>query len=163
METPDVEWTFEQKAECFKKEIHARFTEENDAWKKENDLQKEAVLKKHPDYFDRPGHEHLKDNTDSFFWTIYQECVVEVTKLWGARIILPTGFAIYVDFVEMFEHTEVAWSTVSIQPGTVDGEARIVLSIMLIDYWDDERSRKWHEEKRVKEEILARKIRSIVI
>ena len=163
METKELEWTFEQKAECFRKEIRDRFVEENEEWRKEEAIQTEAVLKKYPGYYDRPGHEHLREITDSFFWRVYQESVIELTPAHGARIVLPTGFAIYSDFVEMFDNTEVAWSTTSMGPEIVNGEARIVLSIMLVDYWDDEMSRKWKEERRLKEGDLARKLRSIVL
>jgi hypothetical protein len=61
-------------------------------------------------------------------------------------ILLPTGFAVYPDFIAMFGKTSVGWSVPSVDARLVNGEARLFIHLILIDYWDDERHAKWLAE-----------------
>ena len=155
-----TEWTFEQKADSFRNEIRDRFIAENENWRKEEILQKEEVTMRDPGFLER--NPDLKEVKDSTLWEIYHKTKIEITKSNGISIILPKGYAITPDVIDMFSNTEVAWSEVDIEAKLIDDEARIVLSIMLVDSWDDEESWQWREEKRSREWHLLQKIRTIV-
>lgn len=160
MRNDDLEWTFADKADSFRNEIHKRFLEENEAWKKEDSLQLELAKRRSPDFIE--VHPEYAELRQSFLWQIYQGSVIEISMDDGIKITLPRGFAITADVLHMFDSTEVAWSTPFIEAEIVEGEPVIVISIMVVDYWDDEMSMKWAEEKRNKEAELFRRLRSIL-
>ena len=138
-----VEWPMERVAEQFRADIKACFERENAKWLAEERVAMtkikadcDAKGKPHPDWM---------VERDSFYWEIYNASKIEITNN-SVRVLLPNMFAIYPDFVSMFGKTSVGWSIPSVSAVLVDGEARLVIELILIDYWDDERHAKWLAE-----------------
>ena len=83
---------------------------------------------------------------DGFFWDIYQRLDIQIEKN-SVRVILPRGFAIWTDFLEMFDDTSVGWSIPSIGAKIVDGEPHVTIDLFLVDYHDDARHAAWLARK----------------
>lgn len=142
------EWSMERMAEQYRREVREAFEKENAAHRAEEAADLEKVKREKPEDFARLVKEapHYGDVRDSFFWEIYQGSTISIVNN-SVDIVLPCGFAIRPDFVEMFEGTSVAWSKVSIGAEIIQGEAHVVLHLILIDYWDDDRNAQWWAEK----------------
>jgi hypothetical protein len=143
------EWPMERLAEQFRREVRERFEKENVAHRAEEEADIAKVMAD-PESATRiartPGLAETMTVRDSFYWDIYSSSTIEIINN-SVRIVLPRGFAIFRDFVEMFEGTSVAWSKVDVTAEIVDGEPRVVLHLILIDYWDDDRAAQWWAEK----------------
>lgn len=137
------EWTFEQKAESFRREINKRFVEENEAWKEIDQRELAEAKTKNPEYFKR--YPELDEERNSFTWNIYQKSKIQISIHYGIKIIIPNTH-VSSDIINMFDNTEVAWSKVFIEAKNIDNEAVIVLSVMIVDYWDDEKSEVWRNK-----------------
>lgn len=138
-----VEWPMEKVAQQFRDDVRKRFERENAEWLKE---EREAVeqLKAECDAAGKPHPDWLVEQ-NSFYWEIYSESKIDITSN-SVDVMLPNGFAVYPDFIAMFGKTSVGWSIPSVAARIVDGEARLCIHLILIDYWDDERHAKWLAE-----------------
>src|SRR5262249_32316312 len=63
------------------------------------------------------------------------------------RVVLRDGFAIFPDLIEMFGRASVVWTSPSVGAEVVAGEARLVIDLLLVDYWDDERAARGAREQ----------------
>jgi hypothetical protein len=138
------QWSDERVAGQFRHEVHERFVHENEEWL----VEERAGIAKVKAEYDAKG-EPYPDwiaERNSFYWQIYESCAFAF-HLNTVDVLLPKGFAVYADFVAMFDGTSVAWSIPAIEAKIVDGEARLSIHITFIDYWDDERHAKWLAEK----------------
>lgn len=160
------EWPTERVAEQYRLDVRQAFEKENAVHRAEEAADLEKVKREHPEDYARhmrdPSYARAMTVRDSMFWEIYQGSTIEIVSN-SVRIILPRGFVIFPDLVEMFEDTSVGWSRVGVGAEIVDGEARIVLSLCLIDYWDDDRAAQWWAKKAeapTTAEELLRKIKA---
>lgn len=142
----DKGWTDEQIQKAFLDEVRQRFEAENADYREFCRQDLESV-KGRPDW-ERTVAEnpHLADIEDSPLWEVYKETTFEFEFVNAVRIILPPNDTFWPDLLDMFDHTAVAWSWLSIKPYMKDGKARLALDLILIDYWDDEREAKWRTE-----------------
>lgn len=63
-----------------------------------------------------------------------------------AEVMLPTHYAITRDVIAMLDHTEACWGHAEINAILFDDEPRVLIRIVLVDYWNDEQSAKWKAE-----------------
>jgi hypothetical protein len=114
-------WSTERVQQRFREEIHLRFEAENAQQKKE---EAEAAS------MEEPG--------DSYLWEIYKRCAIKIDRN-HVRVRFPAGFSIDQEVLAMFDNTEVGWTCPSI---VADG-ATLVLDLLLVDSWNNERSAQW--------------------
>ncbi len=138
-----VEWPMEKVAEQFRADVKARFERENAEWLAE---ERAGIAKIKTDCAAK-GESYLDGlvEQDSFYWEIYNASVITIESN-SVDILLPNGFAVYPDFIAMFGKTSVGWSIPAVDARIVDGEARLFIHLILIDYWNDERHAKWLAE-----------------
>lgn len=136
------EWSTERIVDQYRSEIQRAFEDENARWRAEETADLARALSEHPDSAALVGWEIR----DSFMWGIYASSTV-VGDRNSVRIVLPNGFAIFPDLIEMFNRASVVWSKACVGAEIVDGEAHVVVRVLLVDYWDDERAAKWLAEQ----------------
>lgn len=138
-----VEWPMEKIAEQFRTDVRVRFERENAEWLRE---ERAGIAKVKADC-DAKGEPHPDwiAERNSFYWEIYSSSEIKIENN-SVDVLLPNGFAVYPDFIAMFGKTSVGWSIPSVSAILVDGEARLAIDLILIDYWDDERHAKWLTE-----------------
>ena len=139
-----TEWPMEKVAQQFRDDVKKRFERENNEWLTE---ERAATVKIKADC-DAKGEAYpdwLTPERNSFYWEIYEASVITIDRN-SVDVLLPQNFAVYPDFISMFSHTTVGWSIPSVDARIVDGEARLFIHLILIDYWDDERHAKWLAE-----------------
>lgn len=139
------EWSTEKIAEQFRSDIRERFERENAAWRVEDDAEIAEVKAKY-DAEGKPYPDWLTQERPSFLHEIYERCEIKIDSN-CVQIVLPTGFALFPELIEMFGGTSVAWSKAHVNAILVDGEPRTTIELILIDYWDDERHTKWLAER----------------
>jgi hypothetical protein len=143
------EWPAERVAEQFRLEVRQAFERENATHRTEEAAEIEQV-KADPKYADMlardPSYAAALTVRDSFYWEIYSSSDVQIVNN-SVKVILPRQLAIYPDFITMFEGTSVGWTKAAVEAEVIDGEAHVVLELILIDYWDDDRAAKWLTEK----------------
>lgn len=143
------QWTDERVAEQFKLEVRQRFEEENARWRARETADLDRLAKA-PDWEDRMRNPNFAAGMavrDSFFWDIYSSSTINY-EYNSVQVVLPNGFAIYADFVDMFGRTSVGWGTPSVGGKIIDGESYTVIDVLLVDYWDDKRAAAWPERQR---------------
>lgn len=151
------QWSDERVAEQFKLEVRERFEKENARWRAREtaDL---ARLSQAPDWEERmrdPSFAAGMAVRDSFFWDIYSSSTINYNYN-SVRIVLPSGFAIYSAFIDMFSGTSVGWGTPNIDAKiSDDGQAFTVIDVLLVDYWDDVRAAEWPEQQRTRMKNLT--------
>lgn len=135
-------WSTERVAEQFRLEVRQAFERENAAYRAEDAAEIER-LRTDPTFVDRlaqnPCCADAMTVRDSFFWEIYEGSNVRIASN-SVRVVVPRQFAIYPDFVAMFDQTSVGWSRASVNAEIVDGEPRVVVELVLVDSWDDDRA-----------------------
>lgn len=140
-----TEWTTEQVAAQCRLDVQRAFETENAEYRAWEAAQL-AEIQARPGYADSlaasPQHVDAMAVRDSFMWEIYARSKIDITNN-SVTVILPTGFAIHTDLVEMFGADSVSWCTPSIGASIIDGEARVIIKLILIDYWDDDRAAEW--------------------
>lgn len=151
MNKPDVQWSDELVADQFRREIHERFTFENTRHRAGEDKELEKIFAENPGRRGQPGFEV----TDSFLWEVYESSEILIDRN-SVTIVLPRGFAIGIDFIEMFEGTSVGWSRASIGAMVINDEPRPTIELLLVATWTDEMDAKWRENKRVSENAVPR-------
>ena len=153
------QWTTERVAAVYLDEVQARFEAENEKWLVEERRAHAECLAKYgeAEYKRLLGDIGIRN---SFYWDVYNECAIVIDRN-TVKIVCPVGFALYGDFVEMFSGTSVAWSLPMIGVELVDGEPRVTIKIVLIDYWDDERAAEWQRERETPSK-QAQHLRTIV-
>lgn len=136
------EWTTEQIAEQFKLEVRRRFQSENLSHLAEEraDIAKAieefaASGQPRPDWLMTTAH-------DSALWMTYEKSSIQI-EVNSVRVILPGDWTIGLDFFDMFDGTEMAWSLPAIGAELVDGQPRVVIDLVLVDSWDDDRHKAW--------------------
>jgi hypothetical protein len=143
------EWSMERVAEQFRLEVRQAFEKENAAFRAEEEADLER-LKADPEHAVRIARDsHLAEALavrDSLFWDLYSNADVQVVNN-SVKVVLPRGIAVYPDFIEMFNGTSVGWGKAAVDAEIVDGEPRVVIELILIDYWDDDRAAAWLVEK----------------
>lgn len=126
------QWTDAQVFEAFAKQVRARFEAENAAWRAQETAELGKILAT------RTERQDWMVVRDSFLWEVFEGC--EMTySLNMAMITLPDEFAHFATTVKMFDDTSVAWAHPRI---TAVGD-RVVLEVLLVDYWSDEREAEW--------------------
>lgn len=143
-----VEWTSEQVAEQFRLEVRQAFERENAAHRTEEEADLERV-RADPEHAARIAHNPRFAEAlavrDSVLWEIYSGADIQVDCN-AVKVVLPRGFAIFPDLITMFEGTSVGWGNAHVDAEIVNGEPRVVVELILIDYWDDDRAAKWIAE-----------------
>lgn len=134
----------EKVAEQFRVDVRARFERENAEWLAE-ERASTAKIKADCDAASEPYPDWLTPERNSFCWEIYEGSEITIDRN-SVDVLLPNGFAVYPDFIAMFGSTSVGWSIPSVDARIVDGEARLFIHLILIDYWDDERHAAWLAE-----------------
>lgn len=140
-------WSNERIVEQYRAEIRAAFEAENRAWHDEEAADREKCEREDPVGWRRLVESGAAAPRDSFLWEIYAGSEIR-TDLNSVSVLLPTGFAIGVDLIEMFERSSVTWTKADVGAEIVDGEARVVVELLLVDYWDDERAAEWEQRQR---------------
>jgi hypothetical protein len=160
------EWSAERVAEQFRLEVRQAFERENATYRAEEaaDLKQVQARPEYAEMIARdPSYAAAMAVHDSFFWEIYSSSDVQIVNN-AVKVILPRQFAIYPDFITMFEGTSVGWTKAAVDAEIVDGEPHVVLELILIDYWDDDRAAKWCAGKEAaylgSSEALLRHIRA---
>jgi hypothetical protein len=158
---PEIhQWSDEAVAASFRAEIHARMQAHNAAFRAREAIELAQVLRANPERKGTPGFEVR----DSGAWEIYQASEIQIDRN-AVTIVLPTSWAIDIDFVYLFDHTTMAWSRPSIGSTLVDGEARVTIKILLVATWTDEMDAKWrgegHDRKRVLVELYEQDVRTL--
>lgn len=151
MDKNQRQWSDEEVQQQFYKDVRARFEAENAAYQAMDRHGIDKLLLDDPNFFER--NEWAKDAfgiRNSFLWEILEGCQFSY-HFNRAEIVLPEGFAIGADVVNMFSNTAVAWGLPSISAKIIDGQPRLVIDVLLIDFWSDERQREWEEEQLGKE------------
>jgi hypothetical protein len=138
------EWSMDRVAEQYRRDVRRAFESENATWLAE-ERAGIADVKATCDAIGCPYPDWLGER-DSFYWEIFTRAEIRIA-INSVQVILPDGFAIYPDFVSMFGGTSVGWTTPSVAAVMIDGEARVAIELILIDYWDDERHAEWLAEK----------------
>jgi hypothetical protein len=142
-----AEWSTERVAEQFRLEVRQAFERENAAYRAAEATEIEQV-KADPRHAANllaqdPSYAAAMIVHDSLFWEIYSGADIQIVNN-SVKVILPScGFAIYPDLIEMFDGTSVGWSKTGIGAKIVNGEARVVAELILVDYWDDDRAAAW--------------------
>jgi len=134
----------EKVAEQFRLDVRARFEAENAEWLAE-ERTGIAKIKADCDAAGEAYPDWLTPERNSFYWEIYSTSEIAIVNN-SVDVLLPTNFAVYPNFIAMFGKTSVGWSIPSVEAKIVDGEARLFVHLILIDYWDDERHAKWLKE-----------------
>lgn len=137
------EWSTARVAEQFRCEVQQAFERENAAFRAEEAADIEKVKRERAAEFEDlvKRAPHLAEARDSLFWEIYSGSDIQIENN-AVKVVLPNGFAIYSDFIEMFEGTSVGWSYANVGAEIVEGEPRVIIELILIDYWDDDRAAK---------------------
>lgn len=130
-----TEWTDAKKFAQFRAEIHRKFEAENAAWRAQEEAEIAALKLEGP----IPPELVVRD---SFYWEIYSRTVFKA-RANSVRAILPIGFAHRPEMIEMFGETSVGWSSASLSATIMNGEPHVVIDVLLIDSWDDERHAEW--------------------
>lgn len=142
------EWSYDRKFQQFEAEIRDRFIKERDFWHKVHDYDLELARAKNPD-FDQSckgyGIELTFDpEMDCPEWNLYINTKI-IHDHGMIRIILDSRYRLRPEWCELFNHTSVAWSLPGLMAEVIDSEPRVVLEIMMIDDWSDEREAEWHK------------------
>jgi hypothetical protein len=130
----------ERVAEQFRLDVRAAFEAENAEWLAD---ERAAIttIKADLDAKGEPHPDWLVER-NSFYWEIYNGSKIEIESN-SVKVLLPNGFAVYANFITMFGGSSVGWSIPSVTAAIVDDEPRVVIELILIDYWDDDRQAKW--------------------
>lgn len=139
------EWSTERVAEQFRRDVRERFEKEAAAFRDEDAADAAAVKAKY-DAKGEPYPDWLLEERPSFLWEIYERSEIRIDNN-SVQVVLPKGFAFFPDLTDMFDGTSVAWSRPHVNAILVDGEPRVTIELILIDYWDDERHAKWLAER----------------
>ena len=151
---PVAQWTDEEVARQFRLEVQQRFAAENEAYLRQ-ERQEIAAIKAKLDAEGSPHPEWFAER-DSFLWEIYSDSEIQIEHN-VVMVIVPRGFAIYTDFVEMFADTSVGWTVPSVGAEIIAGVAHAVIKLILIDYWDDTRHAAWlAEEEQIRDDAARR-------
>jgi hypothetical protein len=145
-------WTDQEIRNLFLDEVNERFEAENRAHRKETEEDEIRARAYSPHEYDELAARGIVGIvSDSPLWELYKATQIIFDN--GVRIILPpTEYADGVpiartpSFIRMFENTEAAWSGLWIEAELVDDIPRIVLSLCLVDSWDDARSSAWRKD-----------------
>jgi hypothetical protein len=154
--TEEEEWPVGRVQQQFKDEVQKVFEAENAAGRAEEAAQIEELLKEKPEL----ATEEWLAVRDSFYWRIYEDCTFEFYQN-SVDIICPVGYAIRSEFIEMFGGTSVGWSIPTVGAKIVNGEPRVVIDVLLIDFWSDTRAAAWvagielRREKRISKPTVA--------
>jgi hypothetical protein len=141
--TPSVEWSSERIADQFRAEIRARFEAENAAYRSEEAAGIERARRANPEWWaEFAASSTAARPSDGPSWVIYRAADLRIDDN-CARIVLPVGWMIGLDFVRMFDDTSVAWTVPTLAAEVVGGVARVVVEVILVDCWDDARAAAW--------------------
>jgi hypothetical protein len=136
------QWTNEDLHACFEQEIRDRFARENAEYRAlETAELAKLVAKEGERVLAIPGMEVH----DSFLWRLFEGCAFSFEQN-QARVLLPEPYAITCDVIAMFDGTEAAWTRADIRAVLVDGVPHLQIYVLLVDYWDDDRSAAWRVE-----------------
>lgn len=143
-----VGWTTQRISDHWRAEIRARFEAQNAAFraKDEAGIARLSAGQR----AERVAIPHLAVG-DSSIWEIYQATDVSVDDS-RARVVLPIGcgpvigWTPTIDVLSMFDGARVSWSRAFVSAEVVYGAPRVVLTIFLVDYWDDELDRGRQQE-----------------
>ncbi len=140
------EWSMDKVAEQFRLEIRERFEAINFKYRGDRNQEIAEFTLEHPkeaaEWHADPDMTHMMQIDNSPEWQMYQNTNIEIVNN-SVTIILPDQFGISSDNIGIFEGTSVAWSLVRAFPVLVNGEPRISLDLILVDYWDDDKAAEW--------------------
>ena len=142
------EWSTDRKFQQFKTEVEARFVREREFWRDIFERETADARSKNPN-FDAQckawgiGVE-FDPSLDCLEWNLFEHSEI-LLEDGMVKIILDSRYALRPEWCHMFEMTSVAWSGLLMSAQIRNGEPRIVLDMMMIDYWDDEREAEWHK------------------
>lgn len=142
------EWSYDRKFEQFKKEVRGRFVRENEFWRDVHDNDIRLARQKDPTFDENCRQHGISLEYDGCMeWDFYTGS--EIIHDHGMiRIVLGGSYALRPEWINFFEDTSVAWSKVTIDAEMVNDKPRVVLHIMMIDYWTDEKEIEWHKTTR---------------
>lgn len=131
-------WSTEKIVSQFRNEVHQVFVAENRRHLEEEAAEIAHTKIEHADYLAAHPETDLTIR-DSLFWEIYRRSMFHIDGN-HVKIVLPTGFGLYSELIEMFGTTSVGWTRPSISAETVDNESRVVIDLLLVDYWNDDKA-----------------------
>lgn len=137
------QWTDEQVFAQWMLEVRLRFLRENAQWHADGDRDLARMAADDVAALVSSGYDV---NRNSFFFEIY-EGIAFSHEANLARALLPRGFAIYSDLVAMFASSSVAWGFPCVLAVLVDGEPRLQIEVVLVEYWTDVRAKSWLHER----------------
>ena len=144
------QWPDAAVEQSFRAEIRARLEAHNAAYRAREATELEQVLAQEPERRGQPGFEVR----DSGAWEVYQASEIRIDRN-SVMIVLPSWYAVGIDFVYLFDHTTMAWSRPRIGATIVDGEARPTIEITLVATWTDAMDAKWRSDGKDRRRVLV--------
>ena len=144
------QWSDEAVAESFRAEIRARLESHNADYRAREAIELEQVLREHPEQCGQPGF----NIRDSCAWEVYQASEIRIDRN-SVMIVLPSWYAVGIDFVHLFDHTTVAWGRPTIGAILIDGTVHPTIEITLVATWTDEMNAKWRGEGHDRKQVLV--------
>ena len=135
-----AEWTTKQIAEHYCRELAQAFEAENEEFLEEERIEVDRIRARcvvdgttmPPGLEPRP----------SFMWSIFGGTEIRcVGNLISA--VLPQGFAIFPDLIQMFDKPSVCWGRAQVTAIIVEHQPRVAIEVLLVDSWDDDRQAAW--------------------
>jgi hypothetical protein len=144
---PVAPWTTEHIAQQYRAEIRARFEAENATHRAREAADVERERRDRPDQWAKlvAIAPHYAEPSDSAHWRAYLSSDIQI-NMNSVRVMLPGDGEISVELIRMFDDTSVAWTEPTLGAEIVDGRARVTISLILVDHWDDERAAAWVRE-----------------
>ena len=143
------EWSDEEIQHAFLLEVRERFDAENARWRADEVRSLEEFKRDNPDDYARYAneHPHIVAVRDSFLWELYQGCEFRWPAVNAVEVVMPDGFGLSLrDLKDMFDNTEMGWGLASVEATIIDGRPRVVVSVVLVDGYDDDRHREWERD-----------------
>jgi hypothetical protein len=143
-----VNWTTEQIADRYRLELRRKFEMDNAAYHAEQaadteDFKRERGVPARENFVRE--HPHYAEQRDSALWDLYTGLDLQI-ECNSVRAVLPANCSMFADLLEMFGSISVDWVKPCVDAEMINGEARLVVSLFLIDTWDDDRAAQWQAE-----------------
>jgi len=135
-----MEWSTERIADQYRAEIRDIFKGYDDEHREDREQLPEDAIADVPEVSDA--------------WILYERIVIHVDAD-DVRVILPAGFTCGESMIRVFEQPSVAWTKVIVGTAIVDGSPRLVLDLLLVDSWDDDKANEAAKKKRERRTIVG--------
>jgi hypothetical protein len=143
-----VSWTTEQIADQYRLELRRKFEMGNAAYHAEQAADAERFKQERgvPAWEDFiREHPHYAEQRDSGNWDLYTGIDLQIENN-SVRAVLPANCNMFADLLEMFGNISVDWVKPCVVAEMVNGEARLIIELFLVDTWDDDRAVQWQAD-----------------